>query len=148
MITRLIQLLILGLVLASCAASPPTARVSGAWVRAVSSDVTSAYMTIENPNSQTLRLMNIETAAARVVEIHTMRIENDVMHMEPLTAGLEIAAGTTLDFEADGIHLMLIDLTDALEAAETVQMTLTFTLPNAEPLTLIIDAPVLDAAPE
>jgi periplasmic copper chaperone A len=141
---------LLCLILVGCA-TPTTvlnAQVSEVWVRAAGSGITSAYMTIENPNSQALRLMTIETTAARVVEIHTMRVENEVMFMEPVTDGLEIAAGTTLDFAADDIHLMLIDLTDALEVGDTVQLTLTFTQSNAAPLVIPLNAPVLDAAPE
>ena len=85
-----------------------------------------AYMTITNNGADSDRLVSITTDAAQVVEIHEVKMDNNVMQMSPLHDGLEIPAGEDVSLEPGGYHVMLIGLTKSLIAGEEYEMTLTF----------------------
>lgn len=85
-----------------------------------------AYMTITNDGDETDRLVSISTDAAEVVEVHEVKMKNNVMEMSPLHDGLEIPAGEEVSLEPGGYHVMLIGITRSLIAGEDFEMTLTF----------------------
>lgn len=129
------------------APADPAANITRAWARATNIEIGSAYLTIQNPNNQALRLVSAETDAAPIVEIHAARVVNDVMYMGVLPDLLTIEAGQTIDFEESGYHLMLIDLPAALEVNDTITLTLTFELADGTQFTMTVDAPVAQEAP-
>ncbi len=88
--------------------------------------VSAAYMTIRNTGGAADRLLSASTAAAGIVEIHTVEMENDIMRMRPLVDGLEIPAGGEVALQPGGYHIMLMNLQEALVAGETLSLTLTF----------------------
>lgn len=85
-----------------------------------------AYMTIANAGGETDRLVGGTTTIARVVEIHEIVPEGDVMRMRPLADGLEIPAGGEETLEPGGYHVMLIGLTEDLNPDMTFDLTLQF----------------------
>lgn len=103
-----------------------------------------AYLTVTNNGDEPDRLIGGSTPVARIVQIHDMTIENDVMTMFELPDGLEIPAGETVELKPQGLHVMLIDLTQDLRPGDTVELTLQFERAGA----VTLDVPVGGEAPE
>jgi copper(I)-binding protein len=84
-----------------------------------------AYMRLVNNGSVADALVGASTDVAKVVEIHSMTMENGVMRMFPVEQ-IEIPAGGTAELQPGGFHVMLIDLNKDLNAGDTVDLTLKF----------------------
>jgi len=84
------------------------------------------FMTIVNGGSQDDRLVAISSEAATSVEIHQMSMADGQMQMRALGDGLAIPAGKTVELAPGGYHLMLIGLSQALIAGQTVKLELQF----------------------
>jgi periplasmic copper chaperone A len=144
-IHRMVLGIVLGcLVLAGCSAgsSEPNVIVSG-FAHPTAAEPTEAvvddsvvggvFLSIENRSSFPVRLISATTTAAGTVELHQSRVENDVMRMGIVGDGIDIAANSTLNFEDEGYHLMLIELTDELVVGDVIEVVLNFTRENGEP---------------
>jgi copper(I)-binding protein len=84
-----------------------------------------AYMLIHNGTSQTDRLLRVESNAAQAVELHRSEVVDEVMTMRPVES-IEIPAGGEVRLEPGGLHVMLIGLTQPLEAGSSIPLTLVF----------------------
>jgi periplasmic copper chaperone A len=103
-----------------------------------------AYMTIANRGREADVLKRVRTKTAKAVEISQPTLTSDgVLQMRPVEGGLPIEAGASLTFEPGGTHLMLVGLTDALEAGEQLLITLEFD--RAGPVDVLV--PVSAAGP-
>jgi copper(I)-binding protein len=72
-------------------------------------------------------LVSASTGAAEAVEFHeTIMGENDVMQMRPVEGGFEVDPRSFLELQPGGLHMMLINLTEPLEAGGTVDLILNF----------------------
>jgi copper(I)-binding protein len=85
----------------------------------------SAYFTIENVGGKPDRLVHVASTAAATVELHSMKMDGNVMRMRAI-GGLDIPPGTKVQLGSGGYHVMLIDLVRPLAAGDTFAMTLTF----------------------
>lgn len=117
--------------------------VTNAWARATvpGQPVGAAYMTIESPVST--KLLEAQTDAARIVEVHDMHQHDGVMQMRA-HGQLELPQGKQVELAPGGTHFMLLGLNRPLKAGETVQMKLTFA-PSENAATrrsIVIDVPV------
>ena len=56
-----------------------------------------------------LRLVQVQSPVAGVVEIHEMKMDGGVMRMRPIAA-LELPANRTVELKPGGYHVMLMDL--------------------------------------
>jgi len=85
--------------------------ITDAYIRATPSaaKVTSGYLTIHNQGTEPDQLLTAHSDKAKRIEIHEMRIENDVMRMRPLRQGLELPAGEKVALAPDGYHLMIFE---------------------------------------
>ena len=101
--------------------------VSGAWARAAALGGTSAaYLTIDNAGSSADRLLSVSTPAAGSTQVHeTTSDPSGMTGMQPVD-GIDVPAGGQVQLKPGGYHIMLMDLTKALTAGETVQLTLVF----------------------
>ncbi len=101
--------------------------VSGAWARAAAQDGTSAaYLTIDNAGSSADRLLSVSTPAAGSSQVHeTMSDASGMTGMQPVD-GIDVPAGGQVQLKPGGYHIMLMELTKALTAGETIQLTLVF----------------------
>ncbi|WP_235907870.1 copper chaperone PCu(A)C [Siccirubricoccus phaeus] len=100
--------------------------ISAPWSRAAGQGGTGAgFLTIANAGSAPDRLVAATCPLARVTEIHTHVREGDVMRMRPVPA-IEIPAGGSVTLQPGGFHLMLIGLSRAVEAGESLPVTLVF----------------------
>jgi copper(I)-binding protein len=105
------------------AAAHAEVTVKDPWVRATVAQqrVTGAFM--ELSSTEAVRLVEIRSTAAKVVEIHQMLMENNVMKMQAVP-GLELKPGKVVELKPGGYHVMLIDLVKPLSAGDSVPLTL------------------------
>ena len=125
---QILKLLLLVSLLAACKAETGLENavvITEHWVRenAPGQSVGAAYMTLNSPQDSTL--VNVETAVASSVEIHSMNMDNGVMKMRMLEA-LPLKAGKPEKLAAGGFHLMLFDLKTPLKAGENAVFKLSF----------------------
>ena len=132
MFRSLIVLSLAALALASCGNSPEKPlsgrlEATDAWIASVppSAKATGAYFTVTNGTPQTQVLEGVDCPLARRVELHNMRMEDEMMYMERMER-IEIASGETVALQSGGLHVMLMGLTRVPAEGETVPLTLRF----------------------
>lgn len=118
-------------VLAACSSgeSGPDLNVEDAWVRSspLAEGNGSAYLTIRNRGNEADTLIGVSASASEAAEIHEMQMEGDVMTMRPVAGQrLEIPAGDKVELKPGGLHIMLLDLKEKLEAGQKTDLTLLF----------------------
>ena len=96
--------------------------------------MTAVYGTLTSNSSQDVVLVGGATEIAGVVEVHEMSMIGGEMMMQEIDGGLVIPAGKSIILEPGGNHLMLMMLTDDLEAGEEISVT--FDFDGAEDLTI------------
>ena len=84
------------------------------------------YLTLANVGTKPLKLVAIESPAAKSVTLHQSSMANGVMSMRPVTGGLAIAPGAKVEFAPGGYHLMLVGLSAAQALGGKVPLTLVF----------------------
>jgi copper(I)-binding protein len=98
------------------------------WSRATpkGSSVAAGYMKIKNTGSTADRLISGSSDVAPKFEVHEMKIENGVAKMRPITGGLEIKPGDTIELKPGSFHVMFVGLKKPLTAGEHIKATLVF----------------------
>lgn len=133
---------ILGTVfLASAGAAFAQVTVSDPWVRATvpAQEATGAFMRLDT--TQDARLVQARSPAAGVVELHEMRMENDVMRMRAVPA-IDIPAGKGAELKPGGYHLMLLELKGQMKEGSRVPLTLVIEVRDGRRQTIELDVPV------
>lgn len=102
--------------------------LSHAWSRATPSGakVAGGYLRIENKGTQPDKLIGGSVDVATTVEVHEMAVNNGVMTMRPLTDGLAIAPGQSVELKPGGYHLMLMGLKGPVNKGDKLTVTLEF----------------------
>jgi copper(I)-binding protein len=96
------------------------------WTRAAGANGNgAAYLRLRNAGAQADRLLSASTPAARVVELHTMERDGNVMRMRPVP-DIALPPGQTVELRPGGLHIMLIGLTAPLVQGGRVPLTLRF----------------------
>jgi hypothetical protein len=125
------------LLLAGCA-SPGGVEAADLWVKSselsTQGGMTAVYGTLTNNSEEDVTLVGGQTGIAQVVEVHEMSMIGGEMKMQEIDGGLVIPAGKSIVLEPGGNHLMLMMLTDDLEAGEEISVT--FDFDGAEDLTV------------
>jgi len=118
------------------------------WLRATpnGAKVAGGYVRITNTGSTPDVLTGAAVPFAKSGDIHSMSMEGGVMKMAPVSEGLTIKPGETVELKPGGYHLMFEGLTGAPKAGETVAGTLTFQRAGTVPVTFSV-APIGAAAP-
>jgi copper(I)-binding protein len=103
-------------------------KIAHPWARATPKGATigGGYLKITNAGTTADRLVGGTSAVSKGFEIHRMSMENGIMKMRPLTAGVEIKPGETVEFKPGGYHIMFVGLTKPLVKGEHVNATLHF----------------------
>jgi copper(I)-binding protein len=86
------------------------------------------------------KLVAARSPAAASVELHSMRMEGDVMRMRQVDA-IELPAGQTVELKPGGLHLMLMGLKAPLKAGDSVPVTLRFEKAGEVTVQLKVEAP-------
>lgn len=84
------------------------------------------YLTVANVGAKPVKLVAVETPAARSATIHQSSMANGVSSMRALTGGLTIAPGAKVEFAPGGYHLMLMGLKSAQALGGKTPLTLVF----------------------
>src|SRR5262249_42750182 len=102
--------------------------ISDPWSRATpkGSSVAAGYMTIKNTGSTPDRLISGSSDVASKFEVHEMKMENGVAKMRPVTGGLEIKPGETVELKPGSFHVMFVGLKKPLSAGDHFKATLVF----------------------
>jgi periplasmic copper chaperone A len=139
------------LLLAACAGASwadtaPPVKIEQAWARAMvpGQQASAAYMRITA--SEPLQLLGADSPAARITELHEMRMEGDVMKMRAIAA-LPLPAGQAVEFRPGGLHFMLMDLPQDLKAGTQIQLTLSLKDAKGRTRKLQVPVPVRSTAP-
>ncbi|KQZ06502.1 hypothetical protein ASD21_02390 [Caulobacter sp. Root1455] len=84
------------------------------------------YLTLANVGAKPVKLVAVESPAAKSATIHQSSMAGGVSSMRPVTGGLTIAPGASVVFAPGGYHLMLMGLTKAQALGGKVPLTLVF----------------------
>ncbi len=87
--------------------------------------ISSAYMIIDNKSENTRKLVAITSDISPRIEMHEHLMVGDMMRMRKLTT-IEIPARQRTVLQPSGLHLMIFDLNKPLKSTQTVKMTLHF----------------------
>jgi hypothetical protein len=111
----------------SRAASPGTLRIEGAWARETAAGQRDGggFMTLVNDGAAD-QLIAASSPASAEVQIHTVQLENGMMRMRELPAGIAVPAGSRVELKPGSLHIMFIRLTQPLKAGDQVPVTLKF----------------------
>lgn len=105
-----------------------TLEISDGFSRATlpNAPVGAGYLTITNKGTADDTLVSASSAVAGMTQIHEMKMEGDVMKMNEVAGGLIIPAGQSVVLAPGGLHIMFMDLKQALVEGSTIPVTLTF----------------------
>ena len=116
--------------------TPTGARTGGMYFRR-----------LKNDGNRADRLIAASTPIARVIEFHEMKMDGDVMKMRALPA-IDLPPGQALAVRHGGtLHLMLLDLKQALKDGERFPVTLTFERGGKKEVMVWVQKPREAAAP-
>ncbi|MBI1405390.1 MAG: copper chaperone PCu(A)C [Caulobacter sp.] len=109
------------------ATGPAKIMIAHNWARpAAAGGNTAGYFHIRNDGGAADQLLSVESPIAAKVQIHQSKMDGGVMKMAPLADGVEIPAGSDIEFNPGGMHVMFIGLTGPLKAGDKVPVTLVF----------------------
>jgi copper(I)-binding protein len=116
-------------------------KVDDAWVRATvpTQSASGAFMTLTADSDS--KLLSVATSVAKIVQIHEMTMNGDVMKMGEVKS-VDLPAGKAVKLDPNGYHVMLMGLTAQLKEGETVPLTLTVENAKGEKETIEVKAPV------
>ncbi|MDO8385779.1 MAG: copper chaperone PCu(A)C [Polaromonas sp.] len=134
------------LALTSALAQAQTIDVKDAWVRTAvpGQSGTGAFMSLTAKDGA--KIVGASSPVAGVVEVHEMKMENDVMRMRAIPA-LDLPAGKTVQLKPGGYHVMLMELKQALPKGSTVPLTLTLRDAKGQESKLELKLPVAATPP-
>jgi periplasmic copper chaperone A len=117
-------LICLSLSLGGLTAAWSNVTVKEPWVRATldGQKTTGAFMKLSS--TKNMQLVSVKSSVAKMLEIHQMKMEGDVMKMRSVRS-LAVKANETLALNPGGYHIMMKDLNQKIEAGQSVPLTLT-----------------------
>ena len=89
-------------------------------------DVSAGFLLITNEGQDDDRLVKATASISPNVQLHDMKMENDVMKMVELAEGIPIPAGATVELKPKSLHIMFMDMPKAPKKGDTFIGTLTF----------------------
>lgn len=119
------RLAVTAIALAACALvrADERVRVTNAWSKPTvpGQSVAGAYLDIVSDVPATL--LKVESPEAAVVELHSMKMEGDVMRMRAVPK-IDLPAGKEVRLEPGGLHVMLMDIRKPFKVGEKIPLTL------------------------
>ncbi len=115
------------LLAAPAAANPDPVSVRNPVIRptAAGQPVTAAYMTLVNSGARPLRLKAVRCDCAGMIEPHESAMADGIMRMRP-AGPVVVPPHGSLSFQPGGLHLMVMDLKQAIPPGDSVPMRLSF----------------------
>lgn len=114
-------------------------NVTNPWVRAtvMQQKATGAFMQLTT--AQDMKLVSISSPAAKIVEIHTMEMDKDVMKMRHIPS-LDLPAGKTIELKPGSYHIMLMGLAAQVKEGDVIPLTLVVEDKNKKQQTIEVKA--------
>lgn len=102
--------------------------ISTAWARATPKGATigGGYLKITNAGATADRLVGGSTVISGKFEVHEMSMSGGVMKMRPVSGGLEIKPGETVELKPGGVHIMFVGLKQQLQQGQHFKAALQF----------------------
>ena len=88
--------------------------------------VTAAYMTINNHGKEAVRLIKAKGKISGRIELHEHTMKDGLMKMQQVSEGIVIEANSETVLKPGGYHIMIMDLTSAVEEGSVIDLTLVF----------------------
>jgi copper(I)-binding protein len=103
-------------------------EIKNPWTRATpkGASVAGGFLTITNTGTAADKLVGGSVPFAGRFEVHEMKMDEGVMRMRPLSGGLEIKPGASVEFKPGSYHLMFMGLKQPLHQGQPVKGTLMF----------------------
>ena len=103
-------------------------EIDNPWSRATpkGAKVAAGYLVIKNSGTDPDRLVGGTSPAAGKVEVHEMSMDKGVMKMRPVSGGLEIKPGETVELKPGSFHLMMMDLKQQIDKGKPFKASLNF----------------------
>ncbi|AMZ70420.1 copper(I)-binding protein [Pseudomonas frederiksbergensis] len=122
-------------------------KIEDAWIRATVPGQQSTGAFLKVTSSTDSKLVNVQSPAAKMVQIHRTTMQNEVMHMDPVDS-VALPAGKTVVFDPSGYHVMFIGLSAQVKEGDKVPLTLTVedATGKKESVKLDVDARALNAS--
>jgi periplasmic copper chaperone A len=119
--------------------------VTNAWARPTvqGQQGGGGFVSLKNMGKADDKLMSVSSPVAARMELHTMKMEGDMMQMRQIP-NIEIKAGESVELKPGGMHLMFMDINKPLEKGTKVPVT--FVFEKAGKVT--VDVSVQPRAPE
>ena len=132
--------------LSASLAAPPAftgeLSIANAWSRSTPPGVTVgvAYFTLKNDTGKSDRLLKITSPAASKVQVHRTETLDGIARMREV-AVLHVDAGQTLEFEPNGMHLMLVGLKQPLVEGRTFELQMLFEAAGPREVKVVVRKP-------
>lgn len=103
-------------------------KIDHPWSRATPmvAPVAGGYITVTNNGTGADRLLGGTTELAQKVEIHESTAKDGVARMRPLTDGVVIEPGQTVELQPGGTHIMFVEPSRQLKDGDRFDVTLSF----------------------
>ena len=89
-------------------------------------EVAGGFMKITNNGTEADRLIKVSGDMAKMIQLHEMKVENDIMKMAELPNGIEIPAGATVELKPGALHVMFMGVTTQFKEGDKIKAVLTF----------------------
>lgn len=100
-----------------------------------------AYISIENKGKVADTLKSVSSAVAKSTEVHTMKMDGDVMKMREV-GSIDIKPSEKISMQpGDGYHIMLMGLNKPLKVGDHFPMTLDFAKAGKINVDVTVEAP-------
>jgi copper(I)-binding protein len=93
------------------------------WIRSTVPQQMSTGAFMQLKSAKDAKLIEVRSTVAGVVEIHEMKMENNVMRMRAVQS-VVLPAGRTVELKPGGYHVMMMDLKQQLKEGDVVPVTL------------------------
>lgn len=115
----------------------PSVQITEAYARAVppNSPASAVFLTLHNRSDQEQRLVSATSDVANVVELHNHVKQDGMMQMRKINH-ISIPAKGKTTLKPGGLHIMLIQLKQALAVDSTIAITLRFADGSEQALTV------------
>jgi copper(I)-binding protein len=115
--------------------------VKDAWVRATvpHQQSTGAFMTLTASSDS--KLVDVQSPVAKIVQVHQMTMNNDVMGMKQVHS-VDLPAGKAVSLDPNGYHVMLMQLNGQIKEGEQVPLTLVIEDAKGQKQNIEVKAPV------
>ncbi|MEO6172437.1 MAG: copper chaperone PCu(A)C [Arenimonas sp.] len=119
--------------------------IQQAWIRSAppGAQTMAGYLVLKNTCKTSIKLIDVESKDFDMPMIHRSVIENGVSKMRD-PGVLEIKPGASLKFEANGLHLMLMQPLRSLKEGDKAGVRLVL----ADGRRVFAEFPILKAAPK